>query len=260
MQIQIPNWVPDPVRHLIRELENDLPQQDEPEHALVLLNRLATNDSMQHVWRLLSRNDFRNEEMNSMRASRLFADEAAAGSLSLAEQRLSQRADHLASELWRNEIASIVGLPIENHKVTARVLFRQAFMLALVCDQPLTVRDKIRWRHALKKCISDLERISVRLKQNKLPGASKACLSLCEDIAREMALHPALRRDVHAGVLIRATENDPQRAYAVALSKVTLGLFGKRLYGTIAHIENAIFEPEHEITLEAVREWCRPDR
>ena len=84
----------------------------------------------------------------------------------------------------------------------------------------------------------------------------KTVLILSKDIKNKMAIHPALRREENPFVFRRASENDAERTYAIMLSEITLGLFGATLRGTIAHIENAVFN-RNDITDEHVREWLQ---
>ena len=110
-----------------------------------------------------------------------------------------------------------------------------------------------------KSVFAILRQVSSRLRRHNLPRALDASLSLSEEISAIMRTHPALEHIFHPGVFIRATKNGPQRAYAVGLTSITLGLFGMRLYGTIANLANAVFN-RGDIDADRIRQWVHPNR
>jgi hypothetical protein len=279
--LTFPEWVPDAVTEVGKQLQAELAKEKDPAIALEVLSRLVASPCMRRVWQELYRkNRHQGTKEFLHRACLTHASGAAANRQQAGELRKKGGAINERDAKLLEAEAALLETEAEEpadprwteQDRAAQLFLWHAYRTALDCE-PVYLSDIHAKMEELQGSADLLRKLAATLKRYGMRREAKKLKDIAEDCKDEAwIIDPS---DHHAGahqggerslfspapddpwILTRQTDHDHLRTYVIILSLTTESIFRKPLYGTLTNVTNAVFRPQELITVERVREILR---
>jgi hypothetical protein len=284
--LNIPEWVPPAVVEAAKELNDKLAKEKDPAMAQEVLSRLVSHPLMQWVWREIFRKkrvvhkpteEYLNPALTYQ--SRVAAYRQKASDLHKKAGAVNER-DAKSSEAEGSCVEAEATLmekefdPLAHSRWTrqdraAQILLSHVYRGALD-NEPVFLSSLVAKTNDLRKLVEELRAGVKILESHKLNHEASKLKELAEEIEDEadnddpffdpqtgqQLTSPRFPHIDDPWVIVRKTPDFQMRSFVIGISIMTLQLFGKPLYHTLANITNVIFDRK-DVTDSRVRELIR---
>jgi hypothetical protein len=222
--LNVPSWVPDDVRFLVREQWGN--QSGDAERT-ALIERLLVDPRMEAVWHELLRRDRQTGDHKH-----------------LSEALKKHLGSARANEVFRDSTAMV---------------FRTAVQLG-VGARELSKQKSIHYFERANDLRTDARLLRGLNKEHRFGGDGREVSKLVDDLDKAAAAYDRLNEMAGLRTAGSRLFDSPQliaKGFVVTMAKTMRGLFGASLYRTLTTIARVALQDD-SITEAAVRAWCTP--